>query len=298
MTVDIYNREWIINNSREILSKYAEGITVRQLHYRLVAIGMINDLAHYKRVVSAMTKARWDGVISMDSFIDRERSMYGQTEIKEKNLGEEIENAKHQIRAWMESYGLNRWSNQDNYVEVGIEKKALQGVFETPCLMAHVGLAPFKGYSSLTFLKDANLRFRTAQYMGKKLFMLYFGDHDPSGDNIPDTIKQNLLRLGVDVDVIRIAVTPDQIEEMNLPGVPPKVTDTRTLNWDGTSAVECDAIEPNVLADMCKNAIEEYFDRDVYRELKSRESEERAEYRKALKEFVRDLKDEYEDEGV
>lgn len=50
---DIYTRDWIIENAERILEEYAEGITVRQLHYRLVAIGMTNDMNHYKRVVSA-----------------------------------------------------------------------------------------------------------------------------------------------------------------------------------------------------------------------------------------------------
>ena len=62
----------------------------------------------------------------------------------------------------MNAYRLNRWSNQENYVEVWIEKKALQGVFETPCRRADVGLAPCKGYPSLTFLNDAKDRFEEA----------------------------------------------------------------------------------------------------------------------------------------
>ena len=54
---DEHNREWIIKNSKEILEGYYQGITLRQLYYRLVAIGMTNDLKHYKRVVAAMTAA-------------------------------------------------------------------------------------------------------------------------------------------------------------------------------------------------------------------------------------------------
>jgi len=289
---DQYDRAWIIEKAKEILAEYSQGITIRQLHYRLVAIGMTNDINHYKRVVSAMTSARWDNIVDMDAFIDRERGMYHRTEAEEKDLDDEIENAKEQIKAWMRAYRLNKWSNQKNYVEVWIEKKALQGVFETPCLFGGVGLAPCKGYPSITFLNEAKERFMIAKNKGKRLIILYFGDHDPSGDNIPISLKNNLERLGVDVEVKRIALTPEQIKEMGLPGVPPKRTDTRTLNWDGHTAVECDAIEPKTLAKMCEKAIKEYFDRDLYRELKDTEADEKKEYQKALKDFVNSLKDE------
>lgn len=289
---DEFTRQWITEKAQAILSEYAEGITVRQLHYRLVAMGMTNDMNHYKRVVNAMTQARWDGIVDMSSFIDRERSMYGETADDEKNLDNEIEHGKEQIKAWMQSYGLNRWCNQDNYIEVGIEKKALQGVFESPCFYNDVGLAPFKGYSSITFLYEARDRFLDAMKHGKKSILLYFGDYDPSGEDIPRSIQKNLLRMGVDVIVKRIALNPDQIREMSLPGVPPKVTDSRTRRWNGGSVVELDAVEPKTLSKMCENAIKEYFNRDLYDELKEKESEEKQDYRKALKEFVVTLKDE------
>lgn len=288
---DIYNRSWIIENAEKILSEYSEGITLRQLHYRLVAIGMTNDTNHYKRVIGAMTKARWDGIVDMEAFIDRERSMYGETADDEKDLDDEIEQGKRQVKAWMNAYHLNRWSNQDNYVEVWIEKKALQGVFEHPCMMTDVGLAPCKGYPSITFLNEAKERFQSAEYKDKNLIILYFGDYDPSGEDIPRSVQDNLSRLGVDVEVKRIALNPDQIEEMKLPGVPPKRTDSRTANWDGSSAVECDAIEPKTLAKMAKDAIEEHFDRDLYEELKEREEAEKADYREALKEFVQNIEE-------
>lgn len=289
---DEFTRQWIIEKASNIINEYLEGITVRQLHYRLVAIGMTNDMNHYKRVVNAMTQARWNGVVDMGSFIDRERSMYGETRDDEKNLDDEIEYGKSQIKAWMQSYRLNRWSNQDNYIEVGIEKKALQGVFETPCLYNDVGLAPFKGYSSITFLYEAKDRFLDAMERGKNPILLYFGDYDPSGEDIPKSIEKNLKRMGVDIVVKRIALNPEQIKEMNLPGVPPKITDSRTRNWNGGSVVELDAVEPKTLAKMGESAIKNYFDENRYNELKEKESQERREYRKALKEFVKDIKDE------
>ena len=292
---DSFTRKWIIENSKKILETYTEGITLRQLYYRLFAMGMTNDIQHYKRVVSAMTNARWDSDVDVEAFIDRERSMYGRTEADEKDLESEIERAKDQVKAWMNSYHLNKWSNQKYYIEVWIEKKALQGVFETPCMMAGIGLCPCKGYPSITFLNDAMKRFRQAINKGKEVVMLYYGDYDSSGSDIPRSIQENLSRLGVDIEVKRIALNPDQIKALGLPGVPPKVTDSRTRNWDGKSAVELDSLDPKILAKMAEDSIAEYFDEDLYAELQKTESAERVEYRKALKDFVNNMKD--SDEG-
>lgn len=288
---DPFNRAWIIATSQKVIDEYAEGITLRQLYYRLVARGMVNNVQHYKRVVAAMTAARWDGVVDMEAFVDRERTMEGRTQSNDTDVDDEIERAKREIEAWMTAYGLERWSNQPLYVEVWIEKKALQGVFERPCRNASVGLAPCKGYPSLTFLNEAKERFHDAQREGKDVKILYFGDYDPSGSDIPRSIQENLERMGCSLEVERIALNPDLIDELNLPGVPPKSTDSRTALWDGNGAVELDAVEPRILQRMCKDAIEKNFDDDLYDALKEREEEEREQYREQLKEFVENFKE-------
>ena len=98
---DGYGRNWIIEKGIEILGTYGGGITVRQLYYRLVSIGMPNTQRHYKRVVSAMTQARWDETCDFTDFIDRERTGYGHTEANEKELEDEIVNAVSQVKPWV-----------------------------------------------------------------------------------------------------------------------------------------------------------------------------------------------------
>jgi len=68
---DRYTRQWITDNSIEIVSQYEDGeLTIRALHYQLVAIGMTNTLQHYKRVVGAMIASRRDGIIGYSKFSD------------------------------------------------------------------------------------------------------------------------------------------------------------------------------------------------------------------------------------
>lgn len=291
MPKDEFNKKWITENALEVLQEYADPITVRQLYYRLVARGMINDINHYKRVVNSMSDARWEGSVDFTAFIDRERTMFGETKADAKNLDSEIANGKGQVKAWMNAYHLNRWENQPNYVEVFIEKKALQGVFEGPCEEMDVGLGPCKGYPSLTFLNEASDRFNGAVANDKTPIILYFGDYDPSGEDIPRAVKDNLARMGCDVEVKRIALHPDQIRRYHLPSVPAKASDSRSRTWGGAGVVELDAVEPRTLTQMCKDAIDEVFDDDLYSELEQREEEERDQYRDALKEFVNNLED-------
>lgn len=292
MAKDIYTKQWIISNSLEICSEYRKGIlTLRALHYQLVGRGMTNDIQHYKRVVSAMIDARWDQKIEFDTFSDLDRAMVGETDFQKTYLDEKVDKAKDQVRAWMTSYRKNRWENQPYYPEVFIEKKALQGVFDTICYRHDVALGACKGYPSLTFLHEAYLRFKDAVAEGKSPIIIYFGDYDPSGEDIPRSIQENIARFGVDVEVKRIALMEHQVVEWKLPPAPAKDTDTRTAKWNGLGQVELDAVRPEKLMKLCEDAILDIFDTQLYDELKDEEATERVTFQAELKTFVNNLKD-------
>lgn len=178
---DAFTRQWIIENAVRIVSHYTPGeLTLRGLHYQLVSIGMTNSLQHYKRVVKAMEVARWEGLVDFDAFSDLDRAMVGQTRAEPTDVNDKIEEAKQQVKAWMKYYSKNRWENQPVYAELFIEKKALQGIFQSVCTRNFIALGACKGYPSLTFLYEAAQRFSEAYDQGKKCVILYFGDYDPS----------------------------------------------------------------------------------------------------------------------
>jgi hypothetical protein len=257
---DEFTKKWIIDNAVDICDQYEKGIlTLRALHYQLVGLGMTNDIQHYKRVVTSMISARWDNVISFDTFSDLDRQMVGTTKYELTVLEEEIDTGKTQIRAWMNNYNKNRWENQLYYPEILIEKKALQGVFEKKCKEWNISLGACKGYPSLTFLNDAYLRFNEAKYNGKKPVIIYFGDYDPSGEDIPRSIQENLSRFGVEVELKRIALMEDQVIEWKLSPAPTKESDTRSNKWNGLGQVELDAVKPEKLMQLCEGAILDIF---------------------------------------
>lgn len=285
-----FTNQWITRNALQIISQYEPGVlTLRALHYQLVGIGMTNDLPHYKKVVNAMIAARWAGSVSFETFSDLDRTMVGRTAYEETTLEDGIHLGKSQIRAWMNSYSKNRWENQPNYIEVFIEKKALQGVFTDVCSKWDVALGACKGYPSLTFLYETANRMKEANDTGKRCIILYFGDYDASGEDIPRSIQENMEKLGAEVEVKRIALMEHQVRAWKLPHAPTKPGDTRGANWDGIGQVELDAVKPDKIVSLCNDAIEVLFDESLYDELMEQQEEERIEYKKALKEYVKTL---------
>lgn len=234
-----------------------------------------------------MIQARWDKQIRFDAFVDHEREKIGNTQAEPSDVESAIDTAKDEIKNWMKYYFKSRWENQPIYAEVWIEKKALISSFERICRNKRIALCPCKGYPSLTFLEEARSRYMF--YRGKKIVILYFGDYDPSGEDIPRSIEENLNKMGVDVEVRRILLMEEQVIEMGLPPAPTKKTDTRSVHWDGLGQVELDAIEPRELSRLAEVAIDSVFDDELYDELKEMEKTETEKYRNELKEFVKTL---------
>lgn len=287
----MYTKKWIIENSIPIVRSYEGNLTLRGLHYRLVALGMTNDVSHYKKVVNSMIFARWAGLVDFDDFLDHERETHGKTANEATTVEEKAIEAKEQIKLWATSYMKNRWENQEIYPEVFIEKKALQGVFIQPCKKWNVALNPCKGYPSLTFQFDAANRFKNAISLGKKPLIFYFGDYDCSGEDIPRSIKETLFKMGVSVEVVRVALMEHQVIEWQLPPAPTKIKDTRSQNWDGLGQVELDAVEPEKIVQLFENSISSYFNHDLYKKLMEIEKEEIKAFKKNLRDSYKDLLD-------
>ena len=286
---DEFTRTWIIEHALEIIKRYKPGeLTIRALHYQLVGDGMTNTMQHYRRVVGAMELARWGGDVPFGTFSDLDREMVGETRAEETDVYEQIELAKEQIQSWMDFYSKNRWENQPIYTELFIEKKALQNVFQSVCRNNNVALGCCKGYPSLTFLHETAKRLKK-YHRDKECIILYFGDYDPSGENIPVSVEENLRKMGCDVEVRRFALFREQVEEWDLPPAPAKEGDPRTANWTGIGQVELDAVKPEKLKEMAQEAINSVFDASLHADLLEIEENELEIYQQALKKYASEL---------
>ncbi|OGZ78565.1 MAG: hypothetical protein A2360_04365 [Candidatus Staskawiczbacteria bacterium RIFOXYB1_FULL_32_11] len=145
------------------------------------------------------------------------------------------------------SYKRNKWQGQENYVEVWLEKDALAGVFEPITRKYDLNLSIGRGYQSLSSLNDAVNRFP----IDKDIRILYFGDFDPTGLDIPRSAEENLNKhFGLYPIFERLALTEDDIAKYKLPPAPTKNTDSRAhafVKEHGNITVELDALPPDVL---------------------------------------------------
>jgi hypothetical protein len=78
-----------------------------------------------------------------------------------------------------------------------------------------------------------------------------------------------------EIEFERVAVTPEQIEELKLQTRPTKLTDSRARSFTGES-VEVDAIPPATLREMVSDCITRHVDESAYRVMLQAERSERS----------------------
>ena len=265
----------IIVQANTIVEAYAaQGLrlTLRQLYYRFVAQAFIaNHQKEYKRLGSIINDARLAGLLSWDAIEDRGRNL---------NRFSMWSDPSSIIGSCVSSYLTDRWRHQDVRLEVWVEKQALEAVIEDACEPFDVPSIACKGYMSQSEMWRAAQRFLKYQRAGKRTTIIHLGDHDPSGIDMTRDIFDRLNKVfGTKVKVDRIALNMDQVEELNPPPNPAKMTDARFASYSeefGDESWELDAIEPASLNDLITAKIRENMDAERWDESTEKMEEERS----------------------
>lgn len=247
-------------------------LTLRQLYYQFVARGVIaNKQTEYKRLGGIINDARLAGRIDWDAIEDRTRT------VEKPNAWQSPESI---LSAVASQYREDIWEDQPRYVQVRIEKEALVGVIEPVCDRWRVPYLACRGYVSQSVqYSDAKLMEWMAR-QGRRPLILYLGDHDPSGmDMTRDNRERTSMFARRDVEVIRLALNMDQIEEYDPPPNPAKETDSRSgpyIEEYGESSWELDALDPPVIDKLIDDAISEVIDFGAWNASLRHEAEKRA----------------------
>ena len=265
-----------IRQVNKVVSKYqAQGydLTVRQVYYRLVAKDLIpNTIQSYKRLVNAISDGRKAGLIDWDMIVDRTREL-----VKPAHWDSPADVVEAAARA----FRIDKWKDQPRHVEVMVEKQALAGILEPLCEDLDINFTANRGYSSDSFMYRAGKRMRGRMRAGKEVFILYLGDHDPSGLDMDRDILERLELYGeMSLDVTRLALLMKQIDKMNVPENPAKTTDSRYQGYVvqfGESSWELDAVEPAELERLVTEAVEGLRDEELWQDAKATEKEMREE---------------------
>lgn len=269
----------IIERANQFIEQYEEQgirITLRQLYYRFVGAALIpNNIRSYKNLGAIISDARLAGLISWYAIEDRVRSV---------ERASEWEKIDDIVTAAIKQYRMPRRASQPEYVEVWCEKDALASILSPLCYEYHVPLMINRGYSSSSAMFESAQRIiRTAN--GRHSIILYFGDHDPSGEDMVRDVSDRLNVFRCRAGVEKVALTKTQVDEFNLPPNPAKLSDSRASGYidkHGDESWELDALPPDELARIVRKAIEEHTDLDLLQEAVDKEEEDRKDVRERL----------------
>lgn len=253
----------IIDQANDIIDEYAlQGydLTLRQLYYQFVSRDLLqNTHQEYKRLGSIINDARLAGQIDWDKITDRTRNLH---RLSHWDSEEDI------ISACAGSYHVDFWSNQLYRPEIWIEKEALAGVFQRVCDELDVPFFSCRGYTSQSEMWGAAMRLKGWVLQKQKPIILHFGDHDPSGQDMTRDIRDRLKLFMGGVQLERLALNMDQVEQYEPPPNPTKMTDVRADGYVaefGDESWELDALEPAVLAELVSARIKELRDEKAWK---------------------------------
>jgi hypothetical protein len=240
-------------------------MTVRGVFYRVMSSGLVPKTEQgYRRVQQRVLTMRRAGDLPYGWISDGSRYRF------KPDTWNGINDC---LKTSAQAYRRALWADQGVHVEVWTEKDALTGViypvtdeFDVPLLVA-------RGFASETFL------WNTAEDIndhGLPAAIYQLGDHDPSGVEAWNHTQRKLREFvdtSIDLTFARLAVTPEQIVEYDLPTRPTKKTN-HAKGFEGES-VEVDAMDSNTLRDSVRDAIESHIDAERLRITEIAEESER-----------------------
>jgi hypothetical protein len=254
------HRDWptILGDAATIVTSYPYLITLRQLHYRLVATGVggyRNDETSYKGLSARTAEARRRG--TFPALLDQTREI-------------------HRLLSWddpaaamtwlADQYRVDRTIGQDWLIVLGGEKATLLAQLSDWFDDLDCPVVLVRGYGSQTYVDDVyDYVSADKRRHDRQAVLIYAGDLDPSGEDI---LRDFLDRCPVFDKVEHIAVVPSQIASLGLTVMPGKATDSRAAGFVAKHGrlmqIEVEAIPPATLRDLYQDAIDRYWDESVY----------------------------------
>jgi hypothetical protein len=260
----------ILKHAAEIVDSYTTGVTLRQLFYRLVAALLLPNLQMRYRQLSARTaEARRAGtfpdLMDRKSRIRRPLSFSGPDDAK---------------RWLVDLYTRDRTAGQRWSIFNGVEKAGMEEqLYSWFGRERHLPIVALGGYASQTLVDKVR---KDIERQGRKAVLIYAGDLDPTGEDID---RDFVGRVGAFDEVVRIALTQEQVEEYQLPFNPDQEV-LEKLERDGRRHAfverhgklvqyELDALPPDVLMDLYTTAINRYWDEAAFKRVLRQEAKDK-----------------------
>jgi hypothetical protein len=249
-------------------------MTVRQVYYQLVSRQVVeNSRGMYQAVSDLLVNARKDGSIPWEWIEDR---------LRRPLVVPMWDSLANFADTAVSAYRRNVWATQPAYLEVWLEKDALSGIFEDALDTYGVTCNVGRGYDGWSSIHNAGERYQEEPNV---VTVLYFGDFDPSGEDMVRSLQERLSFFWDAVEIVKCALSMGDIDQYQLPPDFTKTTDTRRAAFVekyGDVAVELDALPVDVLVARLISEVEARMDLDALAAVHDAEEEDRARLREIL----------------
>ena len=273
----------LLEQAQAVLAEYRAHwpLTCRQIFYRMVgAHGYDKSETAYGRLCHHLANARRARLIPFNAIRDD-----GVTTYRREHFDSRDDFLRH-LRSMGRRYTRNKLAGQELHIEVWCEAAGMLPQIDDVAEPYSVKAYSSGGFDSLTAKKDLANRIVRIE---KPAIILHLGDFDPSGESIFDSVAQDVTAFVeadrphglVSVAFERIALTRAQVAHYDLPTAPAKTSDTRSRGWDGGTC-QLEALPPDVIAGIVRNAITDWIDFDQLAEDEAAEETERAEITQLL----------------
>jgi len=290
--------------------------TLRGLFYILVSKGVIpNTVTSYKKLSKVIAEARYKGEFPWYLIKDTTRwaiPLEKSTHYPTKSLT--VDEIKAIIKSYIETYSdvrVNPWEDQKYRIFIVLEKEAQEDIcrklLQEAWPLGVKELRVIRGYDSAT---DVHMLAEEISHVPRtqRPVVLLLGDFDPSGEDIARDFVKRLKMLSRRNDIVaeKVAVTLDQIIDLDLPARPEKLDELEKMRRDpryksyiekmkalaesdervrklieryGSHEIRVEldaltALKPEEFKDILRKAIEKYFDYEIYENVTKKKEEE------------------------
>ena len=236
--------------------------SVRAVCYQLFVQGFIANMGKNEtnKVSRNLRDAReWD-IIPWDWIIDETRTTH---------CVSSWENPEDYAEAVKASYRKDLWEMQPVHLEIWSEKSTIFGTIKPIIDAYQLPFRSFHGFASATAIHEAAA---TSQEIRKPFIVFYLGDWDPSGLHMSEAdLPERIERYDGAIEVIRLALRPDDLEALPSFDLDSKKTDSRhswfkkrSVPEHGSKCWEIDAMRPPILRDRVEEAILSMIDQEAW----------------------------------
>lgn len=275
----------ILARALEHVNSVPYRVTARWVFYRLLQDGFYSGKGDYHgRFLPLTAKARkgffgdWHPATFADDtrapILMQRRGLY---ELYIRGQGFKTKQEWLQKVAEEMNFPLDKWQNQDYYIEIWFEAAAMVGQFLH--YTEHIPLLAFRGDVSIPEKWATAKRLEeAADRYDIPVVVLYFGDDDPKGHEIPENALADIRAwCSVDLEYVRCGLNVGDGDRLGIPENP-----------DEPGHYQWEALSDDQAGGLITSFIDTYYNQDALKETQAEQERITDEFRDRFQTFIDD----------